>query len=103
MRSSALRLSALLNAAQIFEQGGSVWDSAASGFLARARETTAARGAGTFLSGGGSTWTMRAMVVARAGCLEWLLAAQHFVEDQAERKDIGASVVGLLEQDFGAM
>ena len=31
---------------------------------------------------------------------ERLLAAEHFIEDQAERKKIGAAVVGPLEQDF---
>ena len=31
---------------------------------------------------------------------EWLLAAQHLVENQSQRKDIGASVIGPLEQDF---
>jgi len=30
-----------------------------------------------------------------------LLAAQHFVEDETERKNVGASVVGTLQEDFG--
>ncbi len=34
--------------------------------------------------------------------LEGLLTAQHLIEDEAEREDVGAAVVALLEQDFGS-
>lgn len=38
----------------------------------------------------------------QAVALEGLVAAQHFIEDETEGKNVGASVVGLLEQDFGS-
>src|SRR5882672_1806185 len=96
----SLRLLSLLNAAQIVEQSGGRGVTRLGFLRNRAPDYRSERGGyilergrldvDDFGYGGGETVALKR-----------LISAQHFIEDQADGEQVGAAVIGLLEQNLG--